>query len=84
MPGGILPPIEVIVNWPTPNYVNPQTRGWGLIALAVTLSTMSLLVVCARLWARIRLHSTGIDDWIILVTMVFDRCCKMQPVENFN
>jgi hypothetical protein len=70
MPGGILPPISVEGSWPTPNYVNPIQRNWDLVIVAVFLSVTSSFVVCARLWARFKLGSVGIDDVIIIVTMV--------------
>lgn len=69
MAGGILPPLEVIASWPTPNYVNPVQKGWGLVIAAIILSTLSTSIVCARLWARIKLRNMGIDDWIIIITM---------------
>jgi hypothetical protein len=34
------------------------------------LAALSTAVVCARLLARFRLRSVGIDDWIIIATMV--------------
>jgi hypothetical protein len=70
MPGGILPPLAVEGSWPTPNYVNPVQRGWDLVIVTVLLTALSFAVVCARLWARIKLGVVGIDDAIIIATMV--------------
>jgi hypothetical protein len=70
MPGGILPPLSVIFSWPNPNYVNPQTGGWGIVVGSAILAAVSTAVVCARLWARMRLRILGFDDAIIVVAMV--------------
>jgi hypothetical protein len=70
MPGGILPPLSVIFSWPVPNYVDPQTRGWGIIVMSIIVASTSLAVVCARLFARMRLRIIGIDDFIIVAAMV--------------
>jgi hypothetical protein len=70
MPGGILPPLSVIVSWPAPNYTNPEQRGWGTVVFAILLAALSTSVVCARLTARIRLRIFGIDDGIIIAAMV--------------
>jgi hypothetical protein len=70
MPGGILPPLSVMGSWPTPNYTNPVQRGWGLVVVTTLLTVLSFSVVCARLWARIKLRGVGIDDVIIIATMV--------------
>jgi hypothetical protein len=57
-------------SWPTPNYVNPVQRGWGLVIVTTVLTVLSFSVVCARLWARIKLRGVGIDDAIIIACMV--------------
>jgi hypothetical protein len=83
MPGGILPPISVEGSWPTPNYVNPIQRNWALVIVTVLLTVISFLVVCARLWARLKLGSVGIDDVIIIVTMV-STICPITPFYESN
>ncbi|KAF2101379.1 hypothetical protein NA57DRAFT_35108, partial [Rhizodiscina lignyota] len=71
MPGGIHPPLAVIESWPTPNYVDPHTRGWSLVILMCVLYAIALLAVVARLWARLGiLHNAGADDAIIVAAMV--------------
>ena len=70
MAGGILPPLSVIASWPTPNYVNPVQRGWGLVIATITLSVLSFSMVCARLLARFKARNMGSDDWIIMISIV--------------
>ena len=70
MPGGLHPPISVIATW-RPNYVDPETRGWGIVALVTVLLSLTYLVVLLRLWARFILaKNAGIDDALIIFNMV--------------
>ena len=64
---------EEMANWPTPNYVNPETR--VNLALGWILSTMSLMLIflAARLYSRTTLKpALGADDWVIAAAAV--RC----------
>ena len=71
MAGGLHPPPEVIETWPKPNYVNPPTRGYGLVILCSVLGSLSLTTVSLRLWTRARItRNFGIDDFIMLIAMV--------------
>jgi hypothetical protein len=70
MPGGLHPPIEVILTW-KPNYTKPETRGWGIVGLFTVLLLLTYVVVLMRLWARFRLaKNAGIDDALIIFNMV--------------
>ncbi|KAF1816740.1 hypothetical protein P152DRAFT_135994 [Eremomyces bilateralis CBS 781.70] len=72
MPGGVHPPISVAKSWPQPNYINPETRGWGLVILVVVLYFVTFLIFTARLWARLKIaKNAGLDDALISVAMVF-------------
>jgi hypothetical protein len=71
MPGGIVPPLSVLLSFPSPNYVDPPRHGRGLLAGVVVLTTCSTLTVCARLWARFGAQKNGgVDDILIAVAMV--------------
>ncbi|MCJ1232522.1 hypothetical protein MMC14_000475 [Varicellaria rhodocarpa] len=71
MPGGLHPPQSVIDTWPTPNYINPVTRGYGLLALTVILFIVTPSIVGARLWARIIiLRKPGLDDVLICFALI--------------
>jgi hypothetical protein len=65
-------PPEVLKTWPKPNYVNPTTRGNTLMILELTLLPIAMVVVFLRMWVRISwLRKVGIDDWVMLVAMIF-------------
>jgi hypothetical protein len=71
MPGGIHPPLEVILSWPKPNVVDPVRRDWMLPILTIVIFFVTLAVVTARLWARLVIHhNAGIDDALIVLAMV--------------
>ena len=68
--------MSVIATWPTPNYVDPETRGPGLLVVNVVFSILCLFAVAARLWARLRIvHSPGLDDVLIVISFVRDLIC---------
>lgn len=65
------PPLSVILSWPTPNYVDPETRGNALLIINIIFLALCFAAVGARLWARLRiLHSPGLDDLLITIAMV--------------
>jgi hypothetical protein len=70
MPGGLHPPLSVILSW-KPNYVDPVTRGPGMIVLVAVLLSLTYVVVALRLWARFRMaKNAGVDDALIIFNMV--------------
>jgi hypothetical protein len=71
MSGGVHPPISVILSWPTPNYVNPDTEGPGLIIVCIIFSTITTVLVALRLWARLFLiRQPGLDDLFVVIGYV--------------
>lgn len=67
-----LPPLEVMAQWPTPNYVDPPTRGHGALIVNVVCITMAFLVVMLRLYTRFRITcSAGVDDVLIVIGLIF-------------
>ncbi|CAE7207985.1 hypothetical protein PTTW11_09771 [Pyrenophora teres f. teres] len=67
-----LPPLDVILSWPTPNYVDPQTRGPALVIVNSIFITLAILTVCARLYTRLIIKRWfGIDDVFILLALLF-------------
>lgn len=61
-------PPEVVASWPTPNLINPETRGPALMYLSIFLAALGLVVVSARIYSRIFItKAPGIDD--ILITL---------------
>jgi hypothetical protein len=70
MPGGLHPPISVLLSW-TPDAIDPPSRGWAIVILVVVLLSLTYLVVGFRLWARFGIaKNSGIDDWLIMFNMV--------------
>jgi hypothetical protein len=64
-------PIEVILGWPAPNYINPDTRGpesWIVSAIFLAAATFSVGV---RLWTRVFIRKwVGPDDLLIVLAFV--------------
>jgi hypothetical protein len=70
MPGGTHPPLSVIMTW-SPNYIDPETRGWGLIVLCIVLMVLVYIVVALRVYARfIMSRNAGIDDVLTVINLV--------------
>jgi hypothetical protein len=71
MPGGIQPPLDVLLNWPIPNYVDPPTKPSYVLIVACVLGPISIALLFARLWVRVRLQrNAGLDDWLMLASLV--------------
>ncbi|EUC40350.1 hypothetical protein COCMIDRAFT_109065 [Bipolaris oryzae ATCC 44560] len=69
--GGLHPPPEVMLNWPKPNYVNPEERGWAAPVILLVFLGVTFLVYVARMWARIAISkNTGLDDILISAAMI--------------
>lgn len=67
-----LPPVAVMAQWPTPNYIDPQTRGHGAMIVNIVTMSLAFVVVMLRLYTRLRItYSTGIDDILITVGLIF-------------
>ena len=59
-------PLDVILSWPQPNYIDPVRRGPALVAVNCVLLPLALIVVGLRLYTRlIIVHSAGLDDVFI-------------------
>ncbi|KAI4646261.1 uncharacterized protein J4E78_009182 [Alternaria triticimaculans] len=70
MPGGINPPIEVKLSWPTPNYVNPTLRPNAVLWIACVLGPITVVMTLVRLWVRIfHQRCPGWDDWLMLAAL---------------
>jgi hypothetical protein len=70
-----LPPPEVLASWPTPNYINPETRGPALIIVELITLPIALICLGLRLYARIHVTGpTGWDDWIMVAAAVGFGC----------
>ncbi|KAJ5958330.1 uncharacterized protein N7479_005480 [Penicillium vulpinum] len=67
-----LPPAAIASSWPTPNYVDPPTRGHGVLIVNIICLILAFLVVSLRLYTRLRITcSAGVDDVLIIIGLVF-------------
>lgn len=67
--------LQVIASWPTPNYVNPVTRGPGVIIWNIVFLILAMVVVVLRLYTRSRITRTfGWDDALIGLAVVSSPC----------
>lgn len=65
------PPLDVLKSWPTPNYIDPVTRGWENRIIIISLFPLVFLAISVRVFTRLRIsRSFGLDDWLILAAIV--------------
>ncbi|KAF2683611.1 hypothetical protein K458DRAFT_304176 [Lentithecium fluviatile CBS 122367] len=68
--GGLVPPSSVILSWPRPNYINPDTHDWSGSVIVIVVLALSITVYTARIWARVVLaKNAGLDDLLMSVAM---------------
>jgi hypothetical protein len=66
-----LPPAEILLKWPPPNYENPVTRGPALAVVNYVLISITIIFVALRLYTRIAIKRWfGLDDVFIIVALV--------------
>ncbi|KAH9208595.1 hypothetical protein DL95DRAFT_345248 [Leptodontidium sp. 2 PMI_412] len=66
-----MPPTEVIISWPRPNYENPITTGPANVVITCIFYPLVCIVIGIRCYTRLRIsRSFGWDDWLILAAMV--------------
>lgn len=70
-----LPPTEVLLSWPTPNYDNPITRGNALVVVNSVFIGLVIITVGLRLYTRLKIKRWfGLDDVFILLALVNGLC----------
>lgn len=71
MPGGFHPTIEDIRAWPTPDYVDPETKGNQLLVVTIISTILAIFSVLARVWVRLWYQRQfGADDVMLVLCMV--------------
>jgi hypothetical protein len=66
-----IPPLDVLLSFPTPNYVDPETRGEALLVLLLIFSVVVIAAVAARFYSRIMVKKWfGWDDTMIGLALV--------------
>jgi hypothetical protein len=65
-------PLDVLLSWPVPNYVDPVTRDTrGYFALCTIFFSLATVAVTARFYARIIVrHWVGLDDVFVAIAYV--------------
>ncbi|KAK5704703.1 hypothetical protein LTR17_021659 [Elasticomyces elasticus] len=67
-----LPPLPVILTWPTPNTVNPITHGPALLIVNIIFISLVTTAVVGRLYSRIVVKQWfGMDDSLILLAFLW-------------
>ncbi|KAL2814581.1 hypothetical protein BJX63DRAFT_193130 [Aspergillus granulosus] len=67
-----LPPTDVLLTWPTPNYTNPVTRGNAVLIVTIICLVLSTLITILRIYTRLRITCTaGLDDVLIVLGLGF-------------
>lgn len=46
----VVPGIDEMLKWPTPNYVNPETRGPLLLGVEIPLLVLVIIVIAMRIY----------------------------------
>jgi hypothetical protein len=68
----IIPPTDVILRWPTPNYDHPETRSEAFIIVNSLFLALSIVAVILRLYTRIFVvRWFGSDDIFITIAILF-------------
>ncbi|KIW70237.1 hypothetical protein PV04_02527 [Phialophora macrospora] len=66
------PAPSVIATWPKPNYVNPDTRGPGLVYICIVFGAIGIITVTARLYSRLFItKAPGLDDLLVVIALGF-------------
>lgn len=66
-----LPPTDILVNWPIPNYEDPETQGLPLIVVDVIFMALISLAVPLRLYGRYTNKGRlGWDDFNMAIAYV--------------
>lgn len=58
-----------------------EDRGPRLEAAYWTWSAVSILMLCLRMYARVKIRGLGWDDWMMLITVV---CSQASHKSNFK
>lgn len=74
-----LPPVEVLLSWPTPNYVDPtDTRGPQLLIITFIFFPIALFFVALRMFTRLQISkSFGVDDVFLLAAIFPTTACAV-------
>ena len=65
------PPLDVVITWPKPDYIDPVTHGPSLMIVAIIFTPLMLLAVGLRFYTRLSLtQNLDVDDVLIGATTI--------------
>ncbi|KAH7063581.1 hypothetical protein B0J12DRAFT_735464 [Macrophomina phaseolina] len=71
MPGGPVPPIELLMQWQTDAFPHGIRSGPTITVISAVFTAIALVVVLARLHDRlVTRHNYGLDDTLIVMAMI--------------
>lgn len=71
MPGGLHPPVDLVLAWQTDAFPHGIRRGLTLVVVVAAMYIITLCIVLGRIYARLFVqHSAGLDDLFISLAMV--------------
>ena len=74
-------PLAVLLSFPTPDYIHPETRGLTAVILILVLSCFVVAVVALRVYTRVYIQRwPGLDD----LFMVFAVVCLQGKLHNMG
>ena len=66
-----IPPTEVLLTFPTPNYTNPETRGPALVIVNGVFIVLTVIAVALRVYTRVVItRLIGWDDIFCVLGLV--------------
>jgi hypothetical protein len=62
---------EIVASWPPANYVDPPSRGDGLVIASAVFGSLTTIAMAMRIYTRFAITRTfGIDDILIVIAYV--------------
>lgn len=82
MPGGVVAPLELVLQWQTDAYPHGIRAPPTLTIVSVIFTALALAITLARLYDRAFVrHNAGVDDLLVAIALV---CCKFFPLSEVN
>lgn len=62
---------QAVASWPPPNYVDPVTRGDGIVIASAVFGSLATIAIALRAYSRMCITRTfGSDDVLVLLAWV--------------
>lgn len=62
---------QAVASWPAPNYIDPVTRGDGIVVVSAVFGSLATIAIALRAYSRLWITRTfGTDDVLILLAWV--------------